>query len=251
MNGARSRAFGLALACVLPVAAAGAQEAAPPDPEAPPQPAATVRDPDFGVAARHFGLQREVEMFQWERHGDAYGLAWSAQPLDSSGYAPGHDNPPFPLRGRQWVAAEVLVDGAPLDPRVLEALGAWTPFRPSFNALPGNLAATFQPQGDGLGTAEDPMDPQVGDLRIRWRELRLPPLGDRIVLENGRWRLKRAVAVPSAGAGAGVRAQAEVREDASPRWWRTAGLAAAFVLVFGAGFGLARRLRRRGRATRR
>lgn len=246
MNGARARALGVVLACLLPVAgAARAQEAAP-DPAAPPQPAAAVRDPDFGVAARHFGLERDVEMFQWRRHGDAYAREWSAEPLDSSGFVPGHDNPPLPLRGRRWIAGEVRVDGVPLDPAVLQALGEWVPFRPSFNALPGNLAATFQPQGDGLGTAEDPMDPQVGDLRIRWRELRLPPLRDRIVLEAGRWRLKAGLAkagVP-AGEDAGTGAAASRGPAGSGRF---IGFAIAFLLVFFAGFGVARLLRRRSR----
>jgi hypothetical protein len=241
MNGGRGCALGLAFAWLLAAfpGVARAQDEAP-DPAAPPQPSSTVRDPDFGVAARHFGLERNVEMFQWQRHGDAYGRAWSAEPLDSSGFAPGHDNPPFPLHGHRWIADAVHVDGVPLDPAVLPSLGAWVPFRPSFSALPGNLAATFQPQGDGLGTAEDPMDPQIGDLRIRWSELRLPPLRDRIALEAGRWRLK---AVPAADIPADDGDAAAPRAAANGRW--VVGFAVAFLLVFFAGFGVARLLRRR------
>ena len=159
----------LAAACLAIAIAppATAQDAASPDASATPQPDATVRDPDFGVVARHFGLQRQVEMYQWRPRGDGgYERAWSDVALDSSAFAPGHDNPPFPLRNRQWVAKDVRVDGLPLDPAVVSALGRWEPFRPSFSALPGNLAATFQPQGDGLGTAENPMAPQVGDLIV-------------------------------------------------------------------------------------
>lgn len=247
MNRARACALGLAGFACLAAAAGGVARArdAAPDPAVPPQPAATVRDPDFGVVARHFGLQRDVEMFQWQRRGEGYQRAWSSEALDSSGFAPGHDNPPLPLRGRRWVTGEVRVDGVPLDPGVLRALGEWTPFRPSFNALPGNLAATFQPQGDGLGTAEDPMDPQVGDLRIHWRELRLPPLDERIVLHAGRWHLK---AMPGPQVDAGNGAGRDVAVPRTPARGRVAiGFAVAFLLVFLAGFGTARFLRRRAR----
>lgn len=249
MNAARSRAsassFAFVFACLVAAAAPGsarAQDAAVPDPSAPPQPSATVRDPDFGVVARHFGLEREVEMYQWRRRGDAYATAWSDTALDSSGFAPGHDNPPLPLHGRRWVASEVRVDGLPLDPAVLPALGRWVPFRPSFSALPGNLAATFQPQGDGLGTAEDPMRPQVGDLRIRWRELRLPPLRDRIVLADGRWRLKASAATTG---DAAVDDGDDASSRAPPRAWTRIAFVAAFLCLFGVAFAAARWWRRR------
>ena len=247
MNRARACALGFAGFACMAVAAgvARAQDAAP-DPAVPPQPAATVRDPDFGVVARHFGLQRDVEMFQWQRRGEGYQRAWSGEALDSSGFAPGHDNPPLPLHGRRWITSEVRVDGMPLDPGVLHALGEWTPFRPSFSALPGNLAATFQPQGDGLGTAEDPMDPQVGDLRVHWRELRLPPLGSRIVLQAGRWHLKSASGPEVEARERGGRG---VDAPRAPARGRVAfGFAVALLLVFLAAFGAARWLRRRAGA---
>jgi hypothetical protein len=236
-----------AAACLaLAPAAAFAQEATPPDPAATPEPGATVRDPDFGVAARHFGLQREVEMFQWRVRADGgYERAWSGTALDSSGFAPGHANPPFPLRNRRWLATEVRIDGLPLDPAVLSALGRWVPFRPSFNALPGNLAATFQPQGDGLGTAENPMAPEVGDLQVHWRELRLPPLADRIVRDGGRWRLKDAPAAPRPDVVDGD-AGSHVPADRRPR----AGLLVAGVLAILAVAALLLWLRRRGAGTR-
>ena len=176
----------LALISLLPVASALAQ---PRQPVGAPQPDRSVRDRDFGVVARHLGLERRVAMLQWQRTGEGYIQAWSEAPVDSAGFAPGHDNPPFPLRGRRWLPAAVTLDGHPLDPAVVARLGEWRDFRPSFASLPGNLAATFQPEGDGLGSAENPLDPQVGDLRLRWRELVLPPLAGRVVLVQGRWRL--------------------------------------------------------------
>jgi hypothetical protein len=218
-----------------------------PDATATPQPAATVRDPDFGVAARHFGLERQVEMFQWQLRGDGgYERAWSEAPLDSAGFAPGHDNPSFPLQSRRWIAGEVSVDGVPLDPAVLSTLGRWMPFRPGFSALPGNLAATFQPQGDGLGTAENPAAPQVGDLRIHWRELRLPPLAGRIELDGGHWRLKASVPVVTDRGGGGTESPA----TATDHGFRGSVLF-AFLLLFAAAFGVGLLLRRRRDRARR
>lgn len=231
----------LALAAAVAPAGALAQDASP-DAAATPQPAATVRDPDFGVTARHFGLERRVEMFQWRLRADGgYERTWSATPLDSSGYAPGHDNPAFPLRSGRWVARAVSVDGLPLDPAVLPALGRWEPFRPAFSALPGNLAATFQPQGDGLGTAEDPMAPRVGDLRLHWRELRLPPLAGRIALREGRWVLRAAPAATAPDEGQAAPAEDRTAGDAH-RWFAAGLLLAAVVVML-----VAARRRRGGR----
>ncbi|BCT93033.1 hypothetical protein LYSCAS_20570 [Lysobacter caseinilyticus] len=126
-------------------------------------------------------------MYQWRAKGAGYERVWSEAPIDSTGYAPGHDNPEFPLRSRRWLAERVTLDDKPLDRSVIEQFGQWRTFRPNFSALPGNLAATFQPEGDGLGSAENPLDPQVGDLRIGWRELTLPPLQGRVELSRGTW----------------------------------------------------------------
>ena len=76
-----------------------------------PQPDKSVRDAEFGVVARHYGLERLVEMYQWRAAGQAYAKTWSAQPIDSVGFAPGHANPPFPLKSRRWLAKSISIDG--------------------------------------------------------------------------------------------------------------------------------------------
>ncbi len=182
-----------------------------------------VRDEEFGVGARHFGLERNVEMYQWRKLGPGYAKVWSATPIDSSAYAEGYRNPTeLALGSRRWLAERVQVDGKPLDAALLLRLGEWWTFRPSFNALPANLAATFQPEGDGLGSAENPLDPQVGDLRIHWRELILPPLQGRIVLRDGRWVLAPQ---PSAAAPAAI--EAPIRRH----YGLPIGIAAAILLL--------------------
>lgn len=177
--------WGLLLATTV-VLGAHAQQA----PVGAPQPDRTLRDPEFGVVARHLGLERRVDMLQWQRQGGRYVRIWSPVAIDSAQFPPAYRNPgALPLTGRRWVAASVTIDGAPVDPEVLRTLGQWRDFRPSFSALPGNLAATFQPEGTGLGSADNPLQPRIGDLRIHWRDLVLPPLDGLVALRDGRWRL--------------------------------------------------------------
>ncbi|MDG6347461.1 TMEM43 family protein [Luteimonas sp. 8-5] len=205
----------LAAGCLLVATAVAAQEQAP-APSAPPQAEGKLRDPDFGVRTSHFGLERQVEMFQWREDGGAYARGWSDAPVDSAAFLPGHDNPPFPIRSQRWEASAVTVDGVPLDPEVVKGLGQWREFRPAFSALPGNLAATFQPQGDGLGSAMNPLAPEVGDLRIHWRELVLPPLAERIELRDGRWRLRAGEAD---GVGEAKAARGGDSRPGRAHWW--------------------------------
>lgn len=186
---------------LLFAAAAAAQQA----PSGLPQPDKSPRDAEFGVVSRKFGLERRVEMYQWRAAGQGYEKIWSAVPIASDGFPRGHENPKdIPLASRRILPATVSVDGKPLDPEAISRLGEWRGFRPNFSALPGNLSATFQPEGDGLGSAENPLDPQVGDLRVTWRELALPPLDGKVALENGVWKLQPQAADAPLAAQAGL-----------------------------------------------
>ena len=197
-----------------------------------PQPDRTVRDPEFGVVARHIGLERRVEMLQWQAASMGFAKEWSTQPIDSSGFAYGHQNPgALPLRSRSWVAKAVTVEGKPVDPEVIWKLAEWHDFRPSFSALPGNLAATFQPEGDGLGSAENPLDPQIGDLRIRWRDLVLPLLDGKVTLRDGRWQVLQDDPVADLRAVSPEPAQRSVTHRAWP--WIVVGLLALLIGAIG------------------
>lgn len=197
-----------------------------------PQPDKSVRDPEFGVVARHLGLERRVEMLQWQAAPDGYVKTWSDQPIDSSRFAPGHRNPgDFPLQSRRWLAKTVNADGKPLDQEVIRQLAQWHDIRPSFAALPGNLSATFQPEGNGLGSAENPLDPQVGDLHIHWRDLMLPALDGRVALHDGRWQL-----LPPEPAVSDLVGMSEVPPGLPSRrvwFWIFAGLLVAGLLALG------------------
>lgn len=165
-----------------------------PQPVAPmgePVSAAPIEDPDFGVRTSQFGLERRVEMYQWQRDGrGGYQQVWKPALVDSSNFEDGHANPrSFPLENRIWWARDVSIDGKPVELSVIKALGQWQDFRPGFTRLPANLAATFQPEGDGLGSALNPLDPNNGDIRIHWRALHLPPLSGKVELRGGKWQL--------------------------------------------------------------
>lgn len=164
---------------------------APPEvADAEPMPGGVLRDREFGVRSDRFGLERRVEMHQWRRDGAGYRRVWNAAPIDSTSFPPEYRNPPeLPLESERWWAPAPMLAGRPLHREVLVALGRWVEFRPDFARLPANLAAAFQPEGNGLGSAENPLAPQVGDIRIRWYELVLPDLDGRVELRDGEWRL--------------------------------------------------------------
>lgn len=205
-----------------------------------PAPDDAPRDPDFGVVADGaIGLERRVEMFQWQRHGSGYRAGWSADAVDSADFAAGHENPPeVPLRSRRWIPRRLLLDDRPVAPQAVEALARWRVLRPDFSALPGNLSATFQPEGDGLGSAANPVHPEVGDLRITWRELRMPASYDGLVLRDGRWHPDARIVGADARAGTatpGTDGASAQEGRATFRWIMlgavAAGLAAAVFML--------------------
>ena len=185
-----------------------------------------LRDPDFRVVTRQFGLERRVEMYQWRAGEAGYRPVWNQAPIDSAGFATGHENPPaVPIQSERWWAPDPTLDDAPLDVSVLKSLGEWRIFRPGFSRLPANLAAAFQPEGDGLGTAENPLDPQIGDLRVSWRELVLPPLVGQVAMRNGAWHLKRDAVRPVQSQAYDEPAETAARESVRALWpWLLAAL---------------------------
>jgi hypothetical protein len=170
-------------------------------PQGEPRPQRPPRDDEFGVATSQLGLERRVEMYQWRSGERGYERVWSTRPILAGEPGSGHDNPgELPLPTRSWRPA-ILLDGHRVDEEVVERLGRWRVMRPSFTALPVSLAATFQPEGDGLGSAANPLAPEVGDLRITWHELVLPDLAGRVELRDDAWRLANGADARAEGPG--------------------------------------------------
>lgn len=203
-------------------------------PQGQPNTVSALVDADFGVSTRQPGLRRRVQMYQWQRDGVGYRALWSERWIDSSGYDRAHANPPAPsIAGRSWMAERITLDGHPLDADTVRQLGRWQRFRPGFSRLSGRQSATFQPEGDGLGSAENPMAPAIGDLRIHWEELRLPPLADKLNLHQGRWVLIAGATAASDSPLAAAEPVAVVGFGWSwPRWgsWLLLLAAAAWLL---------------------
>ena len=183
---------------VLALLLAGQEVRAQEVPELVPRAGRAIRDPDFRVETRQFGLDRKVEMLQWRSDAAGYVQVWNVGAIDSTGFGDAHRNPgELPIEGQRWWATDATLNGKPLAAEVLRTLGEWREFRPSYSRLPANLSATFQPDGDGLSSSENPLDPQIGDLRITWRELTLPPLLGKVELRDGVWHPLPAATVPA------------------------------------------------------
>ena len=220
----------IGLAMLTAPAAAFAQQT---DPQGFPDPGAALDDPDFRVSTREFGLDRRVEMYQWRISDQGYERVWHGALIDSAGFDATHQNPPeFPLDNERWWAPQPTLDGKPLDADVLRSLGEWRVMRPNFSRLPANLAASFQPEGDGLGSAENPLEPQIGDLRVTWRELVLPPLAGKVVLRDGHWRRveDKSVATPLADEPLAT-SDAAAHPDRAQRLWPFFGVGLAGIIA--------------------
>lgn len=212
------------------------------EPEGFPDPGAPLVDPDFRVRTRQFGLDRRVEMYQWRLGDTGYERVWHGALIDSAGFDPAHANPPkLPIENRRWWAEQPMLDGAPLDQAVLRSLGEWRMLRPDFSRLPANLAASFQPEGEGLGSAENPLEPQIGDVRVSWRELVLPSLTGKVVQREGVWTLVNHPERANA-AGAALAPPSEKPEHAQRMWPFFAGGLLVIVAIV---VGVQRRKKRR------
>ena len=245
----RGLAFAALLACA---GAAWAQDAGDGEPLGEPRPGKSLSDRDFGVSTRQFGLDRRVEMYQWRRdfavaaQGEGYQRVWNAAPIDSAGFGAGHVNPPrLPLENKRWWSQSATLDGKPLGDEVLRAVGEWRVFRPNFSRLPANLAATFQPEGDGLGSSENPLDPQIGDLRVTWRELRLPPLDGKLVWRDGVWHLRPEAIAAALNPSPGRERALVAGPEPEDRRWSPGWFALAVVLALGLLYRLRKRRQRK------
>lgn len=157
---------------------------AAPEPEGQPRAVEPLQDPDFGVSSHALALERMVEMYQWRRDGDGYVAVWSGEPVDSSGFDAGHRNPPQPVQTARWRAEALSLDGHPIDHALLDEV-RWEAVDVARAQLPGNMAATFRQDGRHL-TTEGDAGPQIGDLRLHWRE-RVADTPSGLVLADGRW----------------------------------------------------------------
>ena len=70
--------------------------------------------------------------------------------------------------------------------------------RPGFSRVPFRWSRRFQPDGDGLSDSDNPLNPQVGDVRMFWSELFVPTLERQVILADGKWQLPGTVQLDEA-----------------------------------------------------
>ncbi len=157
---------------------------------------AMVRDPVFGVEARALQLSRKVEMYQWRRISrgresssrpetpEDYERVWSDQWVSTAGSRTpvGRENPSaLPYQSITVSARDVVVGDFQVPQRAIAGLdGNFAPLTldaPAIAALPAvpGIPSTGRPKLDtGAGTAgglfigENPAEPKVGDVRVRF-----------------------------------------------------------------------------------
>ena len=156
---------------------------------------ATIRDPQFPLAAKALQLRREVEMYQWQERTETskeknlggsetttttyhYDKGWSSNYLDSGQFRKpeGHRNPGEMLyRSHTETSTQAYLGAFRLTP---DQVGQLSNHRPiplqdiDFQ-VPGR---PYQAMGNELYIGEDPAAPQVGDLRIRFFEMAEAPV---------------------------------------------------------------------------
>ncbi|NOY93017.1 MAG: hypothetical protein GXP55_17675 [Deltaproteobacteria bacterium] len=146
-------------------------------------------DPVFQVSVSALRLLRHVEMYQWreerverELREDGgtrrvseprYSGVWSATPIDSGDFEQeeGHENPDFPAEDDSFEASRPVVGAFAVPASLLaqvETLESLTPDAAAANAveLAGKRGQLWD---DSIYVGQDPAQPRVGDLRVRFQ----------------------------------------------------------------------------------
>lgn len=153
-------------------------------------------DPEFELQREALALRREVKMYQWQEKKTqrketsvggtettvteyTYSKGWDDELIDSSRFhAPaGHANPgSMPVRSQRFYAADATLGAFSLDSERIARIGGLRDL--NFSEVPySRRAAGWIPGHDGeLYLGRNPADPQIGDVRVRFRELPTGPL---------------------------------------------------------------------------
>ena len=152
----------------------------------------TLTDPDFGVSARAIKLRRRVEMYQWQESSRSeenkktggstettttytYDRIWSSSVIDSDHFKKeeGHYNPgSMTFQSHELVADTVRLGSFTLSASLKGMINIYTDLAPGEDALPANPGNSVQRQGNGFYIGDNPNDPDIGDLRVQFSEVR-------------------------------------------------------------------------------
>ena len=154
-------------------------------------------DAEFGVRSAGVRLVRKVEMYQWEEKTESetrkklgggeetvtrykYNRAWSDKQIDSNKFKEraGHGNPQMTYQGRNALAQQPKLGAFAVPEDLLRGFGEEQPLAVTADqaaALQARLNKPVQAVDGVLYVGRDPAQPAVGDLRIRFAEVRLQP----------------------------------------------------------------------------
>jgi hypothetical protein len=146
---------------------------------------APAKDAEFGIGGDDLlRLKRNVEMFQWTEQKTthtqknlggsettettySYRKEWSDRAVDSGHFreAGGHRNPSMPVHSATFDSLDVQLGTYRIDHGLLESVSAYQSFDPAPGA---GLPADYRKTGDMLYRGDDPAQPAIGDIRIRY-----------------------------------------------------------------------------------
>jgi hypothetical protein len=152
-------------------------------------PEGTLEDPIFQTSANALQLIRQVEMYQWEETSESktekkvggstetittyhYSKGWYEGRIDSSDFKKpaDHQNPTL-IRydSDRWATSLAKLGDFVLSKQQVAQIGSKELL--AINRLPESLQGQAKLTGDGLYFGENPQQPQIGDLRIRFYQV--------------------------------------------------------------------------------
>jgi hypothetical protein len=160
-----------------------------------------ISDPDFGITENALGLKRNVSMYQWTESSTSksekqlgggkkttktynYTKKWMKRPVDSARFKKpsGHQNPgSFPVSQFSTTAPNATLGAFKLNKGQIAGVASYRSYRlESIQGVKGSLKSRAKLNGGSVYVGADPMQPQIGDMKITFKMA--PPSGDATVM---------------------------------------------------------------------
>ena len=152
----------------------------------------TLTDPVFGVSSQAIKLQRTAEMYQWKQESQSkekkklgggtetvttytYSKTWSEKTINSGNFKQpqGHENPGEMVYHSDELLAETVTMGAfTLPPTLVRKINDYSQVTLGSNYnLPETLTQNGRVTSNTIYIGSDPAVPQVGDMRVSFKEV--------------------------------------------------------------------------------
>ena len=139
-------------------------------------------DDSFNVAQQGIILKRVAEMYQWQEEEEerndtieyTYSQTWASQVIDHSEfeYPQEYQNPAaMRYEPRQFRADEVSLGAYELPDFLIDQMDNYEDLSPG-QAVEDREALEYEISGDYIYVGEDPVDPQIGDIRVSYQIIR-------------------------------------------------------------------------------